>query len=80
MILTEKDPEAVRETGYECNVCHKKVIYDLYFLPRRNTIKWTFPNGFGSATDEAHVCSVPCLVKYLQGIYFGAEVYYHLSF
>ena len=78
MKITKSETKKVgKEIGFECDICHKKTIYILDFLPEKNTITWSHPvGGWGERdqTDKIDVCSLECLLKALKKVYFGAII------
>ena len=69
-LTKEKNIVSVEEIGYVCDVCKKEVKYSSILDNSRNTVRWSYPDGY----ENADICSVSCLLKYLKGVYFGAEV------
>lgn len=69
-----------KTTGYECDICHKTVVFSNPYRQPINTIVWTHPVGNlveRSETEKIEVCSLHCFLIALSTVYFDAEI--HLS-
>jgi len=72
-----KSKETTEDIGYECDICGKRVIFKLRFLPQFNVITWSFPVGDAgerTVTEDIYICSLECMIKALKKIYFGANI------
>lgn len=78
MRITKKEMiESEKEIGYECDICHKKIMYESALYHENNTIIWSHPSGgWGERTETERIdfCSWECFCKALKNVYFGADI------